>query len=443
MAYRTYFRSVLNDNFKILTWVLILFIAITPNFIFMRTANAANVGGWNLSNAVAQGASTVYDATKNVVINGKNFIKQSSVKITPTASQVSKVLVRGAAGYALSVAVEQLLGSVDWILDAENNQIRYRTEPTQCQYLYKYNDKDYCIDQLGQAANKFYQDMGISNPGCSAYAPYIGAQASIDCSGLGGVVAFASSVLNPDYSETAEDEYPKSIPLDTVSQKVISNAQGGDTRAQAATSAAAADIVAEAETDNTKARPIVSQAEANATTKPADAAEAEKANEATGTSQPNTANPEATDIALEFPVFCNWAPTVCEAAQTVISFPQTLTNWWDTANQKANEWAASISEAWAYAKNWATESYADSESTKVTVEQDNSLIFDDSQRINFGNSCPTPEQFSVSFFGTTQNLEFSYQPLCQFMSMIRPFVIAGSYLIGAYIVMGLSRGSSE
>ena len=125
MAYRSYFRYVLNDNFKILTWLLILFIAITPNFIFMQSARAATVGGWNLSNPVVQGASTVYDATKNVLINGKDFIKNSSVKITPTASQVAKVLRGGAAGYALSVAVEQLLGAVDWVLDPANNQIVY------------------------------------------------------------------------------------------------------------------------------------------------------------------------------------------------------------------------------------------------------------------------------------------------------------------------------
>ena len=90
----------------------------TPMF-----ANAANVGGWNLSNPVAQGASTAYDATKNVLINGKDFIKNSSVKIKPNATQVAKVLAGGAAGYALSVAVEQLLGAVDWVLDPANNQI--------------------------------------------------------------------------------------------------------------------------------------------------------------------------------------------------------------------------------------------------------------------------------------------------------------------------------
>lgn len=71
------------------------------------------------------------------------------------------------------------------------------------------------------------------------------------------------------------------------------------------------------------------------------------------------------------------------------------------------------------------------------------IPFDESQRITFVNGCPPGEQFNVSFMGQSQNIEFSYQPLCQFMSMIRPFVIAIAYLIGAYILMGLSRGSSE
>jgi hypothetical protein len=78
----------------------------------------------------------------------------------------------------------------------------------------------------------------------------------------------------------------------------------------------------------------------------------------------------------------------------------------------------------------------------VSVDQQQ-IPLDESQRINFVNGCPAGQQFNVSFMGQSSNLEFSYQPLCQFMSMIRPFVIAIAYLIGAYILMGLSRGSSE
>jgi len=201
-----------------------------------------------------------------------------------------------------------------------------------------------------------------------------------------------------------------------VAQKVISNAEADDINAQAATVAAAADIVAEAETDNTKARPIATQAESNAETRPAnpDAAASANSGSATATPQADPATGEQappTDIALEFPVFCNWAPVVCEAAQTAVNFMYDFE--------------------------------PDPESGQVDIYQDNNIIFDDSQRFNFSSSCPSPEQFSVSFFGTTQNLEFSYQPLCDFMSMIKPFVVAGSYVIGAYIVMGLSRGSAD
>jgi hypothetical protein len=85
---------------------------------------------------------------------------------------------------------------------------------------------------------------------------------------------------------------------------------------------------------------------------------------------------------------------------------------------------------------------ANDNSGEITPEEKNIQV-DETQRITFVNGCPAGEQFTVSFMGSTQNLEFSYQPICQFMSMIRPFVIAIAYLIGAYIVMGLSRGSSE
>ena len=82
-----------------------------------------------MGNPIAQGASTIYEGSKNVIIDGKDYIKKGVATVTPTATNVSKVLVRGAGGLALSVAVEQLLGAVDWVLDPANNQIRYN-DPT-------------------------------------------------------------------------------------------------------------------------------------------------------------------------------------------------------------------------------------------------------------------------------------------------------------------------
>ena len=425
---------------KIISIFICIQIALFPTFLF---AGVLAGTGWSIGERVAKGASTIVNGTKNVVINGKNYIKTGTATITPTANQVAKVLARGGAGYALSVAVEQLLGSVDWILDPENNQVRYRTEPAQCQYLYKYNGKDYCIEQLGQAANKFYQDLGIQNPGCSAYATSIGGTAYINCSTLGGTVGSASPFLNPDYSETSEDEYPKSIPLDTVAQKVISNAEGGDTHAQSATAAAAADIINEAEKDNTKARPIANQLDANATTKPADAAEAEKANEATGEAKPNTTNPDATDLSLEFPIFCNWAPTICEAAQVVITFPNTLTEWWETANSKADEWALSISQAWTEAKEWITgEPDLQEDQTELPIEEqtlDRDPSSFDTDYIVLGSQCPSFEPYTVEVGPISQTLSMDLSPLCDFAAQVRPAILGMSYLTAAGIVVAAIR----
>ena len=396
----------------------------TPMF-----ANAANVGGWNLSNAVAQGASTVYDATKNVVINGKDYVKDSWVKITPNATQVAKVLARGAAGYALSIAVEQLLGAVQWVLDAENNRILYTELTPLCGPTAKF-----CYEMAGgkiagtpqEVCRLFNQINGTKYHSASENTCYY------DVGGKRASLAPIKKVVNVDYDASAEQEQ-KSIPLTTVAQKVISNAQSGDARAQVATTAAAADIVAEAEKDDSKARPIANQAESNAETKPADEAEAEKANDAQGQTKPNETNPEVTDISLEFPVFCNWAPTICEAAQVVISFPNTLTGWYTDTKTKAEEWATSITEAY---HDFLKDDELPNDDTKVDITDIPTPELQENA-ISWGASCPADVSIPISMQGVSSTLVFSWSPWCQLLSIIKPAIVASAYIGAAFIVLGL------
>jgi len=417
----------------------------TPMF-----ANAA-IGGWNLSNPVAQGASTVYDATKNVLINGKDFVKNSTVKITPTASQVSKVLARGAAGYALSVAVEQLLGAVDWVLDPANNQIRYTdpnapTDPDspalQYYFMYTLSGANKKVSTINEACILAFKAGGWAGPnipplpngyGCTLQGNYIYAH------GPGG--SFGSigyRVANPAYDPEAEDDREKTIPLEVVAQQVISNAEANDTNAQVATTAAAADIVAEAETDNSKARPIASQADANAETKPADADAAASANTGAATATPQ-ADPVTgeqappVDISLEFPVFCNWAPTVCEAAQVVISFPHTLTGWWESANQKADDWATSISDAY---QDFMRDDELPNDDTKLDISEFPTPELQENA-ISWGAACPADVSIPISMQGVSSTLVFSWGPWCQLLSIIKPAIIASAYIGAAFIVLGL------
>lgn len=442
---------------------VIVFFLVTA--LIIRPTFAANVGGWTLGGGVAQGASTVYEGTKKVVIDGVDYIKKGTAKITPPASGVAKVLARGAAGYALSVAVEQLLGSVDWVLDPANNQIRYYVDSTPndpnnptLQFIYRTGGYGSGSNASCGGAGSYIYHASISAAAQKEVDCYIDfynfelisfsitSQPAQDKSGTVKLRVITSTstyspsfhkVANPAYDPNAEQEREqKTLPLETVAEKVISNAESGDVNAQAATTTAAADIVAEAEKDNVKARPIAQQLEASAQTKPADEAAAEKANEATGEAKPNTANPEATDLSIEFPVFCGWAPLVCEAAQTVISFPTTLTDWWETANEKADSWALSISEAWAKVKEEYYEQPEENTDTELEIPDLEQEIQVDTD-IAFGGSCPAPLSSDINFMGLNKTIEFSFDPVCQIAEFIKPVVISISAFSAALIVAGI------
>lgn len=407
---------------KIISILICIQIALFPAFAF-----AANVGGWTLGGGVAQGASTVYEGTKKVVIDGADYIKKGTAKITPTAANVAKTLGKGVAGVALSVAVEQLLGSVDWVLDPANNRIVYTETATRevlnrvsCEYEAK------PLNFTGKITSKTEVSGGITYVRCYHDGVYFD--------------AFIQGTYDSVIEVETEEKY---LPLPVVAQKVISNAESGDTNAQVATTAAAADIVAEAEKDNAKARPIVNQLESSAQTKPADEAAAEKANEAQGQSKPNEANPEAMDLSLEFPVFCGWAPLVCEAAQTVISFPNTLTDWWNTSNEKADSWVSSITEAWTSVKEWANSEPDLKDEPKDLPIDDTPLDRDpssfDTDYIVLGSSCPTFEAYTVEVGPVSKTLSMDLMPLCEFAAKVRPAILGMSYLTAAGIVVAAIR----
>lgn len=84
----------------------------------------------------------------------------------------------------------------------------------------------------------------------------------------------------------------------------------------------------------------------------------------------------------------------------------------------------------------------DKEDTKVDI-QDNSLNIDEKPILNFKNTCPEPSIIHIAYMNHAEDIEFSYQPICKFLMDIRLFVIGAAYILGAYIVMGLSRGNSE
>lgn len=248
-------------------------------FILSSTlSNATTVGAWTLSNPMAVGASILYDGLKGAV--------KSSVLITPNAAQVAKVLKGGVAGIALQLAVEQLLGAVDWVLDPANNQITYKvpiSDPYSPLNPYIFSVSEHTSTNATSAIEacklkmQYYQE---SSDRFNWKETYISSRIAIPSSGSWYFDCFVTSIYNPTgvitessalqgqrrnnnaYNPSAEVQ-TKNIPLETVAQKVIENAENNNLDAQFTVLAAATNILSEAENDDAKAKPIEDELERN------------------------------------------------------------------------------------------------------------------------------------------------------------------------------------
>lgn len=115
----------------------------------------------------------------------------------------------------------------------------------------------------------------------------------------------------------------------------------------------------------------------------------------------------------DLPAFCSWAATVCDWIGWTKEAPDTPT----TDNKVP---------------------------VGVIAESDVLPNFDIYQeRVYFESQCPAPVPINISMFGTSVDADFSYQPLCEFMSSLKPFVIAAAYITGAYIISGVGRGGGN
>lgn len=136
---------------------------------------------------------------------------------------------------AFTNAVEQLIGSVDWVLDSANNRIKYYEEPSgNSSYPYGYKNNEinglvFTESQARSAAQAFFDRIDPNN-GTVGNCTIASNESYIHCewwwksnSNDKRAIVF-SQVANPAYDPDAEQEQ-ETLPLDVVAQQVISNAE--------------------------------------------------------------------------------------------------------------------------------------------------------------------------------------------------------------------------
>lgn len=395
---------------RILVVLLSFYLAFAPVL-----ANAASLGGWSIGGSVVNGASVILSGSKELILNGASKIANGTAKITPTAAQVSKALAGGAAAVALDLAIKELLGAVDYVLDPANNSITYSQGS---KYIYQTRALGAYYKNIADAANATCTEKGWGT--ATSYSKFATQSSSpyeswtANCSN--GYTYQFYLVDNP--SSTGNSE-PKSLPLSTVSNEIISMAEGGNATAQQAIKAAADTIVAEAETDSTKARPIVSQFEQTSTIETSETATS--TSETTTTADP--AETATTDTTTTFPVFCSWAPTICQAANVVI--------------QKPSEWAESIQSAYDDAVEYfKSETDVPAKSTDDIYLPDTPIV-PVTANVSWGEQCPEPTTTTITFAGQTKDIQIiRYDFICEWAWVVKASVIALASIGAVFIIAG-------
>ncbi|MFW1807362.1 virulence factor TspB C-terminal domain-related protein [Acinetobacter ursingii] len=432
------FKDVLKKQIGVAFRIYLSIAILLSPLYLMNAANAlTTVRDWGITNVTKQGASVVIDGAKSVVINGSTVTKTSTSLLTPTAKAVAKVLGKGIAYGALSVAVEQLLGAVDWVLDPANNRITYTksAEPTDpndptVQLIWQLGANEgggYIYASKEQAGRAMCTKKGGTYSGIT-WVSSGGDRANVGCSDQYGNVKQwdLMAIPNPAYNPNAvPDDKPKTIPLETVAQQVISNAESGNAAAQDATKAAAEDML---ENDTATQRQVANQLDANAKTPTSEAGKAqsktEEAEAENSASSPKASTETETDFQL--PLFCEWAPTVCEAAQYVINQPKL--------------WAENIKAAYDDAVDYFKEEPTDSEPEELEIEQPEFEA--DEVNLQGSTTCPQ-DQVSFSLMGNSYTLDMPYQPVCNALEFFRPAVLTVGAITSAFIVAGIRTKEDE
>lgn len=417
---------------RILVLLMCFNIVLAPTYVFATTLAS---DGWSVSKRLVQGATTFYDGAKNVVLNGKNYAAKGTAAITPTAANVSKMIVRTGAVLAVDLAIKSLLGAVDYVMDPANNRVKYYVEPTSNspsptdQYMWKYESSvtgvtsfrypgvpsSICQSVLSLWSGKTpwkYDKVSLSSSSTTSIVCYL-SSTTTSYDGNSGV----ARVNNPAYDPTAQpNREEKYLPYDAVASQVISDAVAEKSDAKAYVSS-----VADTALDSDESRQIVG---ADQVVQQLSASQSiPTSNTATGqaavqpTTDPATGEPTATpspyDITINFPEACSWMPSICSGLQSVINYLNGFNTW-------LNEFGKDTTLPNNEKPEFETQSISPTENY-----------------ISWAASCPPDVHVPVELYGTHSTITFSWVPWCELLSIIKPAIVFSAYMGAAFIVLGL------
>jgi len=321
----------------------------------------------------------------------QNKPQKATIKLGASASNVGKGLVRRTPAVAITYAVTALLGkAVDWVMDAENNRIKYK-DGTSDGFVYIHRGVNYNTHEAACRA-AIARDASVYGTNYTYKSSSGGAYPRCQSSGPSFVIT--------SFESTAEPEY-KYIPIDTVAQQVIANADAGH--------APSMEVMNNTALDMLEAGLLDAQLEAAAEPKQFGQGETDPTDPSQTPTDPETPtdptdptpNPDAKPF--ELPPFCSWATKVCS-----------FIDWMQAEPPEPPE------------------------SGEVDVQIPDSNMHEGIlERLYIDMPAQCPPDPVLEFMGA--RIPFPMSVFCQFAAMMKPLILLFAYIKGLSIIgTGLS-----
>ena len=433
---KQFFKKVL------ISYLIIISCIFTPTY----NAYAVSPAGWAFSK---------YDVATSVVTAMKNGASASvAIAKSPISAKIAKGIAGGViAGAALPLAISQISGlalnAVDWVLDPANNAIKYRPKDGSPQaptgIVYTTNFSKTKFTSLADACNEILINIGRNDGKHSCFATekdayyrdisvYVGtdlhAHDGFYASTLGTYGSFTVSAGTPD------NPY-KTIPIDTVADKIYDNAK---------TDTASASIVNDAVKD------YVNKGSADVALDAAKADADATHGCGTGTSwngsacvadTPSTpSTPTTPDTPFDPSSILDAIGRLFDA---VMSLPDVINNALDSLLNDIKDFFQPVIDYFTDFVDWVKTTYdefvkpGDNEPTQLDIP--NNLPTPTDTNIRFGGMCPPNAEINVRIpFATINATLFDWSEWCYNLdTFVKPVII----LLAAYFSVLIFRGKNE
>ena len=385
---------------------------------FAAYANIVTATGKYIINAVKHAPGGAKVEATNTATAAKHVIKHG-VSSADLGKSIGAGIVGFAVGTGAGLAFKAITGlaldAVDWVMDPANNAVKYTVpnpdSASTAQYLWASAGVNFATANLACANElKLFKDA-FSGYSKSTVTTNITGEMSANCvihkyyddgSYAGDNTYQIGAVVNPAYNPDAPTTEQKSIPLNTLAQKILQLADAGNAAAQIDIEIHVTNIAQNGDLD----------------------IELDNATDITQPENPEEPNPDepqqcpsgtvkVDNVCVKIPDSDSDEPLFCDSSE----FTKKVCDWID----------------------WTQEEPEEVTPVNIDIKE---VDAENSNKIDMAGECPSPYELNFAVLGYEQNHSISYEPLCGALVLLKPIFVGSGALSGMFILMGYSRASN-